>query len=380
MAERALGFGVLGPLQMTTRGVEVPVGTPKLRAVLAMLVINRNRPVAVDSLIDAVWQESPPPGARASLHSYVSNLRKLVGSAGSDPQTTLASAPPGYRLTLPDQQCDLGRYTAQKAAGVQAAATGDFEDASAHLTAALAQWRGPVLEDLRGFTFAEQFATALQEDRLTAATARAEAELACGRAATITGELEALAAENPYREPLWSQLISALYLSERQSEALAAYQRLKTALAEDLGIDPGPTVRALHDRILRQQPLDVKQAARQTAVGAKTVLDQRTLIGSGDSSAWLVDPAGHRYQLTSVATRIGRAPDNDIVVDDPKVSRTHAAIIDTGTGYAVTDLRSANGVELGDSRVQGSAPLAGGDRIHICGHVFTFELGGTPVP
>ncbi len=375
-----LDFGVLGPLRVTARGVEVSVGTPKLRAVLAMLVINRNRPVAVDSLIDAVWQESPPPGARASLHSYVSNLRKLVGSVGADPQTTLASAPPGYRLTVPDRACDLGRFVAENTAGVHAAAAGDFERASGHLSAALAQWRGPVLEDLRGFPFVDPLATALNEDRLTAATARAEAELACGRAARITGELEALAAENPYREPLWAQLITAYYLDERQSEALDAYRRLKSALAEDLGIDPGPTVRALHDRILRQLPLDVKKAAQTTAVGAKTVLDQRTEIERGTAAAWLVDASGRRYPLSAVATRIGRSPDSDIVVDDPKVSRTHAAVIDTGTGYAVTDLRSANGVELGERRIQGSAPLSGGDRIGICGHVFTFEFGATAVP
>ncbi|MDG4667580.1 BTAD domain-containing putative transcriptional regulator [Mycobacterium sp. 236(2023)] len=379
MTDPGLDFGVLGPMRMTAGGAEVPVGTPKLRAVLAMLVINRNRPVAVDSLIDAVWQESPPPGARASLHSYVSNLRKLVAGVGADPQGTLASAPPGYRLTVADGACDLGRFNTEKAAGVHAAAAGDFERAARHLAAALAQWRGPVLEDLRGFSFVDQYATALHEDRLTAATARAEAELACGRAGQIIGELEMLAADNPYREPLWAQLISAYYLDERQSEALAAYQRLKLVLADDLGIDPGPTLRALHDRILRQEPLDVKMAAQKTAVGVKTVLDQHTQIDSGSATAWLVDSAGLRHPLNSVATRIGRAPDNDIVVDDPKASRAHAAIIDTGTGYAVTDLRSANGVELAGVRVRGSAALARGDEIRICGHVFTFEFGVTAV-
>jgi len=380
MTDSGLGFGVLGPLQVTIGETEIAVGTPKLRAVLAMLVINRNRPVAVDSLIDGVWGESSPAGARASLHSYVSNLRKLLSRAGVDPQRTLASAPPGYRLLVPDGECDLGRFITEKAAGVHAAAAGDFERASRHLTAALGEWRGPVLQDLRDFAFADQFATALQEDRITAATARAEAELACGRAAGVIGELEKLVAENPYREPLWAQLISAYYLDERQSEALSAYHRLKTALADDLGIDPGPSVRTLHDKILRQQPLDVKAAAKTAAVDAETVLDQHTQIEAGTAAAWLVDASGGRYPLHAVATRIGRQPDNDIVVDDAKVSRNHAAVIDTGTGYAITDLRSANGVELGDARVHGSAPLADGDRIRICGHVFTFEFGAAAVP
>lgn len=100
--EKRLDFGLLGPLQMTIDGTPVPSGTPKQRAVLAMLVINRNRPVGVDALITALWEEWPPSGARASIHSYVSNLRKLLGGAGIDPRVVLAAAPPGYRLSIPD--------------------------------------------------------------------------------------------------------------------------------------------------------------------------------------------------------------------------------------------------------------------------------------
>jgi SARP family transcriptional regulator, regulator of embCAB operon len=380
MAVTALGFGVLGPLQMTIDGADVAVGTPKLRAVLATLVINRNRAVAVDTLISSVWGESPLPGARGSVHSYVSNLRKLLAQADPAAQKTLASAPPGYRLAIPDSACDLGRFATEKAAGVLAGAAGDFERASRHLSAALEQWRGAVLEDLREFPFVDPFATALDEERLTVATSRAEAELACGRAAMVIGELETLVADNPYREPLWAQLISAYYLSERQSDALDAYRRLKTALADDLGIDPGPTVQTLHDKILRQQPLDVKTTARTTAAGAKTVLEQRTQVQTGGAAVWLVDSSGRRHPLRSVATKIGRLPDNDIVLDDAKVSRYHAAIIDTGTGFAVSDLRSANGVELGGARIHGSVALADGDQIQICGHVFTFEYDASVSP
>ena len=112
---------------------------------------------------------------------------------------------------------------------------------------------------------------------MVAHTARAEAEIACGRGYAVIGELESLTAEHPYREPLWAQLITAYYLAERQSEALDAYQRLKTTLADDLGIDPGPTVRALHERILRQEPLDVKKAARTTAVHTVHDIGLRTV-------------------------------------------------------------------------------------------------------
>ena len=100
MAGKGADFGALGPLQICVEGAAVALGTPKQRAVLAMLLINRNRPVATESLIEAAWERFPPPDPRASLHSYVSNLRKLLGSIGVDSRAALISAPPGYRLSV----------------------------------------------------------------------------------------------------------------------------------------------------------------------------------------------------------------------------------------------------------------------------------------
>jgi DNA-binding SARP family transcriptional activator len=370
MTENKIGFGVLGPLLMTVDGAPVALGTPKQRAVLAVLVMNRNRPVGIDALITAAWEQWPPPEARASLHSYISNLRRLL----DDARPMLTNAPPGYRLTVGDTTCDIGRFVLEKTAGVQAAAAGRFEQASDHLTTALAEWRGPVLEDLRDFQFVDAFATALTEDKVVAHTARAEAEIACGRGYAVIGELESLTVEHPYREPLWAQLIIAYYLAERQSEALDAYQRLKTTLADDLGIDPGPTARALHERILRQEPLDVKRAARTTAVHTSHNIDLRTSVNPSSALASLRATSGLVYPLQAAATRIGRLSDNDIVLDDANVSRHHAVIIDTGTSFVITDLRSANGVDVGNERIRGTATLADGDRIRICDHEFTFEI------
>jgi DNA-binding SARP family transcriptional activator len=261
MGETRLRFGLLGPLLMTVAGTSVALGTPKQRAVLAMLLINRNRAVGTESLIYAAWDQSPVPAARTSIHSYVSNLRRLLGSAGVDSYKVLASAPQGYRLSIADGDCDLDRFITDKTAGMHAAAAGRFEQASSHLSAALNKWRGPVLDDLRNFAFVEAFATALEDYMLVHIT-RAEAEIARGRTDAIIGELEALAAKHPYREPLWAKLITAYYVAERRSDALEAYRRLKTVLAEDLGIDPGPTLSALHARILPQERLDTKQAAK----------------------------------------------------------------------------------------------------------------------
>jgi SARP family transcriptional regulator, regulator of embCAB operon len=374
MEDKRLEFGLLGPLEMTVNGTLVPLGTPKQRAVLAMLLINRNRPVGVDALITGVWEDWPPSGARASIHSYVSNLRKLLAGVGIDPRTVLAAAPPGYRLSIPENTCDLGRFIAAKNSGVHAAAGGRFEEASKHLSTALAQWRGPVLEDLRDCQFVESFATALVEDKILAHTAKAEAEIACGRAAAVISDLEALTAEHPYREPLWAQLITAYYLTDRQSDALGAYRRVQATLAEDLGIDPGQTLRDLNDVILRQGPLDAQKSAKTTAAGTVTVLDRRTRVSGQKVVAHLHEASGNTYPLQATATRIGRLTDNDIVLDSANVSRHHCVIVDTGTNYIINDLRSSNGVHVQHERIRSAVTLQDGDHIRICDHEFTFRI------
>jgi DNA-binding SARP family transcriptional activator len=359
---------------MTANGIRVPLGPAKQRAVLALLVINRNRPVSVDSLIDAVWDEDPVPAARTSIQSHVSNLRRMLRTAGVDPYQVLASAPPGYQLSIDDADSDLGRFITEKTAAARAAAAGQFEDASSHLSAALREWRGPVLDDLRDFAFVDAFATALMEEKVAAHTARAEAEMACGRAQAVVGELEVLTAEHPYREPLWAQLITAYYVTERQSDALGAYRRLKTALAEGLGIDPGPTVSALHARILRQEPLSTQRATQATFKRLAVTLTPGTAIAGESAVAQLRDQNGRLYPLTGATARIGRFTDNDIVLDDTDVSRHHAVIVDTGTGFVITDLRSTNGVEVQHKRIRTSAPLTDGDHVRICSYDFTFEI------
>jgi SARP family transcriptional regulator, regulator of embCAB operon len=368
MTEVRVEFGVLGPLQVSVAGSALALGGRKERAVLAMLVINRNRAVSADSLITAVWGEDAPPGARASLQTYVSSLRRLVGT------DVLVNAAPGYKLVVADNDCDIGRFATEMAAGMQEAASGRFGPASEHLAVALGEWRGPVLEDLRDFDFVDAYATAVVEDKIAAHTARAEVEIARGRAASVIGELEVLVAEHRYREPLWAQLMTAYYLADRQSEALEAYQRLKTILVDDLGIDPGPKLRFLHEQILRQEPLDVLAAAQTTGAEAVSAMEQRTAFDFDSAYARLRSASGRSHPLLGAATRIGRLADNDIVLEDGNVSRHHAVIIDTGTSFVITDLRSANGVEVAGEKIRGTVTLADGDVIRICHDEFIFEI------
>jgi DNA-binding SARP family transcriptional activator len=177
---------------------------------------------------------------------------------GVEARTSLEKRALGYQLNVDDADVDVGRFLQENAEGVRAAAARRFEEASRYLAAALGEWRGPVLEDLRQYEFIEAFAVAFTEDKIAAHTARAQAEIACGRADSVIGELETLVAEHPFREPLWAQLMTAYYIVGRQSDALDAYARLKATLADDLGIDPTATPRELHGQNLRQEPFDVK--------------------------------------------------------------------------------------------------------------------------
>ncbi|MBH0776500.1 BTAD domain-containing putative transcriptional regulator [Nocardia bovistercoris] len=370
MAEGRAWFGVLGPVELTVDGSARPLGGPKQRAVLAYLVINANRPVSVDSLAQAVWEENPPPDVRVSLHTIVSNLRKPLREAGIDARATLAQVGAGYRITVAENGSDVQRFGARKESGLRALAAGRFRAASEMLSDALAQWRGPVLADLRGLAFAEAYATVLDDDRMTVVEARAEADIAQGRAGAVVSELSHLVAEHPLREPLWQQLITALYVDGRQSDALDAARRLRATLAEELGIDPGPPLRDLEARILRQEPLTANAAGAASATRMTTIIDQ----SGGDHLATLRDSAGHRHPVRGRFTRIGRLRDNDITLDDGRVSRHHAVVVDTGLAYVVKDLMSSNGVYVDDQRVIDSMALGDGAVLRIGDTELIFEL------
>jgi SARP family transcriptional regulator, regulator of embCAB operon len=376
MAPTSFGFGLLGPLQLSLGGASVPLGGPKQRVILATLLMNRNRPVAVESLIAAAWDDEPPAEARTNIHVYVSNLRRLFAKVGADDRVSLEKQSPGYRLNVDDADVDVGRFLRENDAGVRAASARHFEEASRRLSAALAEWRGPVLDDLRQFHFAETFAVAMTEHKLTAHAALAQAEIACGRAATVIAGLESLVAEHPYREPVWAQLITAYYVAGRQSDALDAYRRLKDILADELGIDPNATLRQLHAQILRQERLGVEESAQLTARGGTTSSTFRRNADGSESrlAAWLLTPTGERYPVKRAVASIGRLRENDIVLTDTKVSRRHAMIIDTGISFVIHDTGSANGVLLNGEKIVGSAAIADGDSVRIGNGEFVFEL------
>jgi peptide/nickel transport system substrate-binding protein len=241
-------FAVLGALAVQRDGEDLPLGGPKQRALLAILLLNANTAVSRDRLIDGIWGERPPPTAAHTLDNYISRLRKTLGEG------RVSRRAPGYVLRVMPDELDLDRFARLLALGREQLAAGDAGQAARDFRAALAVWRGPALADLRLEPFAGAEADGLEELRLQALEYRIEADLALGAGSELIPELETLVREHPFRERPLGLLMLALYRAGRQAEALAAYQAGRRRLAEELGLEPGPELRELQRKILEHEP------------------------------------------------------------------------------------------------------------------------------
>jgi YVTN family beta-propeller protein len=239
-----LQFRILGPLEARRDGAIVDLGARKQRAVLALLLLNANRVVPTERLIDELWGDRPPDTARSALQVYVAGLRKALGDEGS----ALRTSAPGYVLDVEPGALDLDRFTALRA---EAEAADALERRADALREALGLWRDTPLADLSDEPFVARAAARLEEQRLEALEQRIDADLALGRHAALVPELEAFVAEQPYRERPRAQLMLALYRSGRQADALGAYQTARRTLGDELGLEPGPELRELESAILR---------------------------------------------------------------------------------------------------------------------------------
>ncbi|MGI5453840.1 ABC transporter substrate-binding protein [Streptomyces sp. CA-249302] len=252
----ATEFGVLGPLRVMRSGTALPLGGPRQRAVLALLLIEADRVVTLDRLVDEIWGDDPPDGAVTSLQTYVFHLRRILepGRARGAAAELLVTEGRGYRLRTDPAATDAGRFEAAVRKGREELDEGRHADAGRTLRAALELWCGAVLEDLGEYGFVRREAARLEDVRLAALEARVETDLASGRHAAVVGELEQLVAAHPFREQLCAQLMLALYRCGRQAEALACYRRLRERLADELGLDPDESVRRVHQAVLAHDP------------------------------------------------------------------------------------------------------------------------------
>ena len=253
---RAVDFGVLGPVEVRAGGVPVAVGGVRERFVLALLLLGAGRPVSGPRIIDALWDD-PPPSAKAQLHNLVSRLRRAV-----DRDDLIVTGAAGYELWLGDDDTvDVVRFRRLVADGRRAS---DDAAAADLFGVALTLWRGPALADVPD-ELAGAVRHGLQEERLGAAEARLEALLAIGRHTDALAELTPVLVEHPYREHLYRTRMIALLAAGRRMDALDTYRLARERLVAGLGIEPGPELRELEQRILRGEEVVAAAPARVVA-------------------------------------------------------------------------------------------------------------------
>ncbi|MGW6054797.1 AfsR/SARP family transcriptional regulator [Streptomyces sp. NPDC055189] len=245
-------FGLLGPIDVVWDGVVVPIPATKQRIVLATLLLDAGRVVPLDTLVDRLWDEDPPGGARNTLQNHVLRLRRALGGAGG--HGPVRTHPRGYAIEVADGELDLRRFDLLMRRAKSALSVHDAEGSSALLAEALGLWRGRPLCDVPSAALQRDVVPALLERRLVALELRVGADLVLGRHTELLPELAELTCSHPLQEPFWAQRMLALHRAGRQGEALHCYRTVRALLAEELGVDPGAELRELHRRMLADDP------------------------------------------------------------------------------------------------------------------------------
>ena len=319
-------FRILGPLEVIGSEGALRLGGMKPRSLLAVLLLNANEPVSAERLALALWGDEAPSGAVRTVQVHVSRLRKALGD-----EEILTTTPVGYRLRVREGELDADRFQMLVEDGRRALLAGQAARAAAVLREALSLWRGPPLADVAYEPFAQIEIARLEEQRLAALETRVEADLAVGRHDELVGELQRLVTEFPARERLAGQLMLALYRCGRQGEALEAYARTRAFLSAELGLEPGPPMKALQRDILEHAAaLDVEAPAATRVKPSDRGEPERTLptplvlaVGGEDT---LVGRAADLEALTGVYAEVaGGVRQLMFVCGEPGIGKTRLA-------------------------------------------------------
>ncbi|MFI6574903.1 BTAD domain-containing putative transcriptional regulator [Nocardiopsis sp. NPDC050513] len=371
-------FGVLGPVAVWTgAGDQVTVPGRKVRALLASLLAAEGRPVPPPRLVEEIWEEHPPQRAGAALHAKVSQLRRVLEEAEPGGRELVALRDSGYLLAAERDSVDAWRF--RDLVG-SARDRSDAASRAADLTAALSLWRGSAYADFADEPALRAVATRLDEERVEALEARAEALVDAGESTRVIGELEELVLRHPLRERLRAAQMRALHHAGRRSEALDSYARLRTLLAEELGLEPGERVRRLQEAILRGDlpPVSPPPSApsapstrRGVPRGLARIVGREATVGEvrellrGHRLVTLTGPGG--VGKTRVALEVGaweQDAGRDVVLvelaaldpapgsgDVPRLATELARALDLRTGPGPTTAEEAVAVALGDREV-----------------------------
>ncbi|MFJ8625568.1 AfsR/SARP family transcriptional regulator [Kitasatospora sp. NPDC093550] len=312
----ALRFQVLGPVQAWLDGKPLSLGSPQQQAVLTTLLLHSGRPVTTQDLVDALWGDRPPTQAVAALRTYVSRLRSVIEPRREvrRPAELLVSVADGYALRIPGEALDLTVFERLSAEATAARTSGDKHEAHRLLLQALDLFSGRPLTGIPG-PYADTQRQRLAERQVAAAEELCSTALDIGLHAEVVGELNSLTAEHPLRERLRELLMLALYRCGRQAEALGVYTDTRKLLIEELGVEPGTGLSAMHNRILAADPALALPAAADRAVRedgpaappapAQLPADVSDFSGRtelvGDLSTVLMNATGQAVVVTSLA-------------------------------------------------------------------------------
>ncbi|WP_053700300.1 AfsR/SARP family transcriptional regulator [Streptomyces sp. NRRL F-5755] len=254
-----MDFRLLGPVSAFSEDIQVPLGPPKRRAVLALLVLAEGTPVSAERIAEALWDTEPPTHARTIVYGHVSALRGLLNT---EPAAKLATEGGGYTLYAPPESADVWRFRAL----VRRAADGaPAEESAALLREALGLWRGQALGGTGDTPLMAAAADRLTEERLAALEQFAAALRACGQGAQALALLRPAAERHPLRESLIAAAVRSLHDADRQAEALDLYHRTQRLLAQELGVDPGAALSEAYLAILHARPADRSASEGSTA-------------------------------------------------------------------------------------------------------------------
>lgn len=249
-ADHGPRYQVLGRLGVSVGGADRTPAPPKMRRLLALLLVRSGETVPAEQIVAELWGAEPPRRVTASLHVYVSQLRKLLSTPG-DPSPIVTSSP-GYLLQVPDGRLDVREFERLYGHGRSRFSMGDFTAASAMLGEALLMWRGRVLEGISGSLEIDSFVAVEEEKRLNCLETRIECDLVLGRHHELVEELNGLVVQHPLREPFYRQLMTALYCAGRQGDALSVYRSARQVIRDELGVEPGRPLRVAQEAILTE--------------------------------------------------------------------------------------------------------------------------------
>jgi DNA-binding SARP family transcriptional activator len=261
---------VLGPIRITSDGQSIRLAGQRQRALLAALTLELGKVVPVDRLVDILWEMTPPPTARVKVRAHASALRQAIGQDASAADGPLLTQPPGYVLCHEGVELDLVEFDELTGQAKEASGSRQSATASELLGAALAMWRGSAFADVRS-PLIRSAADSLEDRRLLACEDKAEADLTLGRSDRVVAELPQWLTAHPFRERMRGMLMLALYRLGCRADALAVYRDGHQLMVAELGLEPGPPLRALHQYILADDPRLLAQSGRPRNGTAATV-------------------------------------------------------------------------------------------------------------